>query len=623
MSAFRAGGTVGGMTTRFALPFRLGVATLLGSISFSMAFSMAPTPAAAVASGVTAAVVDGELRITGTSHANNVHVRVGATNDQLIEVLTGFSRAPEFALRRPLVSKIVVDLGEGDDSVTLADTLGPLPASLSGGDGKDRLTGGPGDEVFLGGADADTVDGRGGADLLLLGSGDDQAVWTPTHGRDVVEGQTGSDAVTVDGTNGSDHVEVLANGSRLSLFRPGDSASLDAAGLERLPLRPLAGADTVNVSDLTGVPHVEIDVDLKKPGPGLGDAAIDLVEVAGTPGADDITVKRADQQAVVSRPGGTVRIGGTDVVLDRLVVDADLGKDTMDVQPAVGGILKTRVDGGGGDDRLITNGTDGHDDFTVSPVNGRVQVNELGKVYEATAEDTVINGLGGADYVQASGNLDGITRLTLDGGSDNDLINGAAGVELLVGGAGKDQVIGRGGADVLLLGDDSDTSFWWAGDGNDVVEGGSGSDGLTVFGDDAVDTMDVSAVSGRVRVTRNTEVVDLDDIERTSLNPRGGADVLAVRDISGTDLYEVTYDLAQTGTTPDGQADTVTWDTTNGNDTMSLVGDADYFSAQGLAWSPRIRRTDSADRLTIDTKAGLDSVTTTGLAPGTIQVTVL
>lgn len=623
MSPHLVGGTVDGMTTRSTLPFRLGVATLLGSITFSTAFSMAAAPASAVASGVISTLVDGELRITGTPQANNLLVRVSATNTQIVEVMTGLSRVPEFAFRRPEVTKIVVDAGVGDDTVTLADTLGALPASLSGGDGEDRLTGGPGDEVFLGGADADTVDGRGGSDLLLLGSGDDQAVWTPSHGRDVVEGQTGSDAVTVDGTTGSDHVEVRAFGSRLSVLRPGDSGSLDAAGLERLPMRPLGGADTVIVNDLTGVPHVEIDVDLKKPGPGLGDAAADVVEVAGTPGADDITVDETDKQAVVSRTGSTVRIGGTDSVLDRLVVDADLGVDTLDVEPAVGGVLKTRVDGGGGDDRVITNGTAAHDDITASPVDGRVRVNQLGKTYEATAEETVINGLAGPDYLQASGNLDGITRLVLDGGADNDLINGAAGLEYLFGGDGKDQVIGRGGNDVLYLGDDNDTSAWYAGDGKDVIEGGDGSDGLTVFGDEAVDTMEVLAVGGRVHVRRNSDVLDLGDVERTSLHPRGGADVLAVRDISGTDLYEVVYDLALTGSTPDGQPDTVTWDATFGIDHIALAGDPDYFSAQGLAWSPRLRRTDPIDRLTIDTLAGLDTVNTTNLAPGTVQLTVL
>ena len=142
-------------------------------------------------------------------------------------------------------------------------------------------------------------------------------------------------------------------------------------------------------------------MDLKKPGPGLGDAAADVIEVAGTPGPDDITVQKTDGRAVVSRPGATVRIGGTDAVLDRLVVDTDLGADRMDVQPAVGTVLGTRVDGGGGHDQVITNGTAAHDDITVSPVDGRVRVNQLGQAYEAIAEDTVINGLAGPDSLEA------------------------------------------------------------------------------------------------------------------------------------------------------------------------------------------------------------------------------
>ena len=57
--------------------------------------------------------------------------------------------------------------------------------------------------------------------------------------------------------------------------------------------------------------------------------------------------------------------------------------------------------------------------------------------------------------------------------------------------------------------------------------------------------------------------------------------MLAVRDLSGTDLYEVVYDLALTGTTPDGQPDTVTLDGTNGNDTIALVGDCGLLQRSG------------------------------------------
>ena len=52
-------------------------------------------------------------------------------------------------------------------------------------------------------------------------------------------------------------------------------------------------------------------------------------------------------------------------------------------------------------------------------------------------------------------------------------------------------------------------------------------------------------------------------------------------------------------------------------------GDNDFLVAQGLTWSPRVRHTDGlTDRLAINTLAGADAVTTTGLAPGTITFSI-
>ena len=52
-----------------------------------------------------------------------------------------------------------------------------------------------------------------------------------------------------------------------------------------------------------------------------------------------------------------------------------------------------------------------------------------------------------------------------------------------------------------LLGNDFFT--WNAGDGNDTVEGGAGSDLAEVFGDATSETMTIAPNSGRIRVIRD------------------------------------------------------------------------------------------------------------------------
>ena len=229
---------------------RLGIATVLGAVALALAAPPAVRRLQRRHRG------PGRRRTADhRDHPGQPHRSSGlsATNAQVIEVFTGLTRASEFGSAGPRSASSPSRPATETTSSPSPTASPPLPTSIAGGAGADRLTGGAGDDVFLGGADADTVDGREGADLLLLGSGDDQAVWAPGRGRDVVEGQTGNDLVTVDGTIGGDHLEILANGSRLKIFRPGDVDHVDAAGAEQLLTRPGAGPDKVIVNDLTGV----------------------------------------------------------------------------------------------------------------------------------------------------------------------------------------------------------------------------------------------------------------------------------------------------------------------------------------------------------------------------------
>jgi hypothetical protein len=80
---------------------------------------------------------------------------------------------------RPGVRRVHADLGEREDTATVSS---PIPATLLGGSGADRLTGGPagdtvdggdGNDRLAGGGGKDEIDGGLGTDTLAGGAGDD------------------------------------------------------------------------------------------------------------------------------------------------------------------------------------------------------------------------------------------------------------------------------------------------------------------------------------------------------------------------------------------------------------------------------------------------------------------
>ena len=182
---------------------------------------------------------------------------------------------------------------------------------------------------------------------------------------------------------------------------------------------------------------------------------------------------------------------------------------------------------------------------------------------------------------------------------------------------------GNRGEDVVLAGADDDTMQWDPGDGSDTLEGQAGSDTLLFNGSNINEIFDVSANGGRVRFTRNVAniTMDLNDVEHIDLRALGGADTAVVRDLTGTDLVDVAVDLAAAGGGGDGQADSVTVEGTAGVDAMVITGAGTSVSVTGLHTSVSIAGAEAAnDRLDIETGDGSDTVDTSGLPAGIIQL---
>jgi len=215
---------------------------------------------------------------------------------------------------------------------------------------------------------------------------------------------------------------------------------------------------------------------------------------------------------------------------------------------------------------------------------------------------------------------------TLAGGDGSDTIAGGNGIETLLGGDGNDSIDGNGGNDLALLGAGDDTFVWDPGDGSDTLEGQDGTDTMVFNGANASEQVDLSANGNRLSFFRTQGRITMDTagVERVDFNALGGADLVNVNDLTGTDVSDVNVDLAGTlgGAAGDGQADSVIVNGTNGTDTINVSGDASGVAVSGLAALVAIQHQEPTDALAVNGLGGNDAISAAALAAQAITLTV-
>ena len=252
------------------------------------------------------------------------------------------------------------------------------------------------------------------------------------------------------------------------------------------------------------------------------------------------------------------------------------------------------------------------------------------RVMRSSVAKIVVEARSGNDMVrmdETNGAFTDTIATTLDGGNGRDTIAGGKGVETLRGGSGNDSLDGNGGNDLGIMGAGNDTFIWDPGDGSDVVEGQAGVDTMRFNGANAAERVELSANGRRLKFFREPGAITMDTagVERVDFNALGGADLVTVNDLRGTNVRAVNLDLAAAlgGATGDGQADRVVVNATNGNDRIAVSGDASGVKVSGLAATVALSHSEAAsDRLEISTLAGTDVVDSAGLAAGAIQLFV-
>src|SRR5262245_34091681 len=279
-------------------------------------------------------------------------------------------------------------------------------------------------------------------------------------------------------------------------------------------------------------------------------------------------------------------------------------------------------EGGAGTDTAEVNGGNGAETFSLTANGTRVRFDRLDpapfSIDIGTTENLVLNMNGGDDSFSATGNLATLIKITVDGGTGNDTILGSNGNDTLLGGDGNDFIDGNQGDDLARMGAGDDVFQWDPGDGSDTVEGQDGHDTMLFNGSNIGEIMDIFANGPRVRFTRNIGniVMDLDDLEQIDVTARGGADLITVHDLTGTDVTAVNLNLESTpgSGVGDGTTDTVIVEGTAGNDTIQAQGSGSSFSVSGLAALVTATGTEGGfDQLVIKGLGGDDNLNASAL----------
>jgi Ca2+-binding RTX toxin-like protein len=429
--------------------------------------------------------------------------------------------------------------------------------TINAGNGNDTINAGtlPAGVIGLtidGGAGNDTITGSQGADTLIGGDGND----------------------TVLGGRGDD-VALLGNGNDTFTWNPGDGSDI---------VEGQAGTDTLLFNGANVSENIDISAN--------GGRVRFFRDVA------NVTMDLDDVENIQFNALGSA---------DNIVVGDLSGTDAKQVNLDLSGVAGSGQ-GDGAADTVSVNGTQGNDAITVASSGASVVVNGLAaKVTIAGAEGAndslVVNGLGGNDTINASGLNAGQVKLTINAGAGDDTITGSKGDDLVFGGQG---------TDTAKLGAGDDTFVWNPGDGNDTVDGQAGTDTLLFNGANINEIMDVSANGGHATLTRNVAniTMDLDNVETVDLQAKGGADIITVNDLTGTDVSKVKIDLGGA----DGAPDTIVLNATNGDDAIVVSNNNGVITVSGLAAEVTITGFEANDRLVINGLGGDDVIEASGLS---------
>ena len=506
------------------------------------------------------------------------------------------------------VQQVVIDLA-GVAGGTVGDGVSDTVNRI-GSDGSDAfnvaLAGGKvsvaglSTQVIISHADASDVlfiDAGKGNDILnafALTAGAMQVSLSGGVGNDTITGSQGSDLLS--GGVGND----IVNGRR------GDDTAYLGAGNDLFVWNPGDGSDVVE-----------------------GDVGSDTLRFTGSSSDESFSISPNGGRVAVSRNIGAVvldindveyvqlrALGGADSIVVNDLAGTDVTKVDIDLAATAGGTLAdNKVD------VVTVMGAAVGDKIDVSWSGGKIvttgQAASVNIAHAGATDILAINGGSGNDILTSGSLPAGKTSLQLLGGSGDDFILGSAGI---------DAIRGDIGSDVAFMGAGNDVFLWNPGDGSDTIEGQAGFDTLQFKCGSINDTMAIFADGGRTRmysIVHSASLI-LDDVEQIRLLAIGGEYDITVGSLAGTDVKQVTIDLAATfgGTVGDGAPDSVTLQDTLGNDTVTVAMSGSDVSVTGLPATMTIKHADADDPVTLLLSDGNDTVNAVALPAGALRLTL-
>jgi len=443
------------------------LATLAAALAASLVATAAPAQAA-----VSSASID-DLTATLNLDGANDNVTVSVSGGVLVHGQTtgglaggsDWDSAEEGDQTVPAdgTRTVIVNGGDGNDSITvLAKDTELASSGLNGDGGDDVVTGPESNDTLTGGEGNDRLVAGKGDDAMNGGAGNDTLVWDQGDGSDRAIGDAGNDGAEVNGAPTLGDVFTLdpvAGGVKLRRTNLGQF-TFDAV-TERFEVNGLGGNDSVTAN--------------------AGVGALTLLSVDGGTGADTVNGSDGPDLILGGEANDILSGGGGD---DRIV--GDRGNDTMN-----GGSGDDTLVWNNGDNTDVANGDDGRDDvevngapgpgdiFTVQPNGARIKFDRPNLVPFSidigSSETLHANGLGGNDAITV-GEV-GSYEVTGSGGPGNDTLTGAGSSETFLGGSGNDAISPGGGIDVVFA-DDGDDHVDIRDRTADLARGGAGNDSV-------------------------------------------------------------------------------------------------------------------------------------------------
>jgi Ca2+-binding RTX toxin-like protein len=369
-------------------------------------------------------------------------------------------------------------------TITGGDATGNVNLTVSGAAQGVAITTGSGNDVLTGSAFGDTIKAGGGANVVTAGAGDDNVTVGSGSGTQIVFAGTGADTVVVnsvnstfvDGDTGSDTITVnggTGSGTHTITAGTGDN-NVTVTGNGATNITALGGADTITIHG-TGIV-----------GTVSSGAGADVITTDLTAGAMLIDAGADNDSITTGDAADSITIGsGLDTVV------ANGGNDTI---AAGGGNFDAHYDGFPFAKQDVINGGAGNDELQIDAGSIDYNFNQVQSVEILTlltAGSTTLGGDGQVyfgygsftNYAQAAG------INTINTATGNDSIDASSFWSIYTDGKLTVNVT-NSGDDTIRTGQDSDT-INASGAGNidnlDVIDAGGGTDVLNLNGDTTID----------------------------------------------------------------------------------------------------------------------------------------